>query len=229
MPVKSAALESICARLAQFDSATVSNAIETLEVRPMTAGYASMEIGCQFSELPPMVGYAVTCTHRSASESGRKTEINALLDLVQASPKPAVVVCEFDGTDSLRQCVVGDLFAVALQRLGAIGLVNNAGCRDLAGIRRRAPGFQVFARGRVVSHGDGIICDAGAEVELGGLRIRTGSLLHGDENGLVLIPEGLEREVLEAAEAVAATEASLFELLGREPFDLDAVKERFAH
>jgi regulator of RNase E activity RraA len=229
MPTEPIALESICARLAQFDSATVSNAIETLKVRPMTAGYASMEIACQFPELPPMVGYAVTCTHRSASESGRRTEIDALLDRVQASPKPAVVVCQFDGTDVLRNCVVGDLLASALHRLGTVGLVNNTGCRDLAGIRRHAPGFQVFARGRVVSHGDGIICDVGVDVELGGLLIRTGSLLHGDENGLVLIPDGLEREALEAAEAVAATEASLFDLLESEPFDLDAVKRRFAH
>jgi regulator of RNase E activity RraA len=229
MATEPTTVDEVCARLAEFDSATISNAIETLGVRPLTAGYASMEVACQFPELPPMVGYAVTCTSRSASESGRETEIDSLLDLVRASPKPAVVVCQFVGADVSRGCCVGDIFAVALQRLGAAGLVNDTGCRDLAGIRRRAPGFHVFARGRVVSHGDGIICDVGADVEVGGLPVRTGSLLHGDDNGLVLIPDGLEREVVAAAAAVAEAEASLFDLLGADPFDLAAVKARFAH
>jgi 4-hydroxy-4-methyl-2-oxoglutarate aldolase len=219
----------VCPRLARFDSATISNAVETLGVRPATAGYASMEIRCQFPELPPMVGYAVTCTHRSASEAGRRSEINELLDLVNASQKPPVVVCQFVGAEPLRNCVVGDLVSVALQRLGAVGLVTDSGCRDLAGVRRRAPGFHVFARGPVASHGDGIVCDVGAEIEVGGLRVRKGSLLHGDANGLVLIPDGLALQVADAATAVAQAEASLFELLGRAPFDLDAVKERFAH
>jgi len=219
----------VCTRLAQFDSATVSNAIETLDVRPRTNGFASGEIRCQLPELPPMVGYAVTCTHRSGSESGRHTEIEDLLDLVHAATKPVAVVCQFVGTEPMRNGTVGDIFAVTLQRLGAVGLVTDSGCRDLAGIRRRAPGFQVFARGSVVSHGDGIICDAGVDVEVGGLAVKTGALLHGDENGLVLIPDGLADEVAKAAAVVTGVEASLFELLDAEPLDLPAVKQRFSH
>jgi regulator of RNase E activity RraA len=219
----------ICGRLASFDSATVSNAVETLGVRPRTVGYASMEIRCQFPELPPIAGYAVTCTHRSASESGRTTEIADLLDLVDRAPKPVVVVVQFVGSEPLRHGMAGDIVSTTLQRLGAVGLVTDSGCRDLAGIRRRAPGFQVFARGPVASHGDGILCDAGSAVEIGGLSVRTGSLIHGDANGLVLVPDGLAEETAEAAAGVVATEASLFELLGREPFDLDAVRARVAH
>jgi 4-hydroxy-4-methyl-2-oxoglutarate aldolase len=228
MPPELTDSAAICARLAAFDSATISNAVETLGVQPRTAGYASMDVRCQFPELPPMAGYAVTCTHRSASECGRKTEIEDLLDLVDAAEKPVVVVVQFVGSEPLRHCVVGDIVSVALQRLGAVGLVTDSGCRDLAGIRRRAPGFQVLARGSIASHGDGIICDVGSEVEIGGLNVKTGSLIHGDANGLVLVPDGLAEETAEAAEGVVKTEASLFELLGQEPFDFDAVKARFA-
>jgi 4-hydroxy-4-methyl-2-oxoglutarate aldolase len=219
-----------CAKLAAFDSATISNAVELLEVRPRTSGYASMDIQCRFPDLPPMVGYAVTCTHQSASESGRRTtEIDDLLDVLEAAPKPAVVVFQFVGADPGRNNAVGDIVSTAVQGLGAVGLVTDSGCRDLAGIRRRAPGFQVFARGPVVSHGDGILCDVGAEISVGGLTVKPGSLLHGDVNGLVSIPDGLEAEVAEAAAGVAADEGSLFELLERQPFDLQAVKERFTH
>jgi 4-hydroxy-4-methyl-2-oxoglutarate aldolase len=220
---------AVCARLAAFDSATVSNAVETLDVRPATAGYASLEVRCQLPELPPMVGAAVTCTHMSASESGRKTEILDLLDLLAGLAAPTVVVAQVVASDTLRDCAVGDIFAVTMQRLGAVGFVTDSSCRDLAGIRRRAPGFQVFARGAVASHGDGIICDVGVDVEVGGLGIKTGSLLHGDANGLVLVPDGLAEEVAAAAAGVVETEASFFDLLAGDPFDLEAVKARFAH
>jgi regulator of RNase E activity RraA len=218
-----------CARLAAFDSATISNAIETLAVRDATEGYASIDIVCQLPELPPMVGYAVTCRHMSASESGRATEIGDLIDLLATVPKPAVVVFQFNGADPARHCAVGDMVSTAVHRLGAVGIVTDSGCRDLAGIRRRAPGFQVFARGPVVSHGDGIICDVGSDVVVGGLPIRTGDLLHGDANGLVALPAGSASSVALAAEGVAATEASLFELFDTTPLDLDAIKRRFAH
>jgi regulator of RNase E activity RraA len=224
-----AALSSECARLAAFDSATISNAIETLGIRHRTDGYASGELVCQLPELPPMVGFAVTCRHLSASESGRETEIEDLIDLLGGAPKPAVVVVQFVGADASRHCAVGDIVSTAVYRLGAVGIVSDSGFRDLAGIRRRAPGFQVFARGPVVSHGDGIICDVGSDVMVGGLVVSTGDLLHGDANGLVAVPTGSASDVAVAAERVAASEASLFELLETEPLDLDAVKRRFAH
>ena len=46
-----------------FDSATVSNAIEHLEVRDPVTGYANNKLVCQRPEVKtPMVGYAVTAT-----------------------------------------------------------------------------------------------------------------------------------------------------------------------
>ena len=60
-------------RLAGFDSPTISNAIEAFEVRDRTEGYASMELRCQFPDLPPMVGYAVTCTADSTTPGSKRT------------------------------------------------------------------------------------------------------------------------------------------------------------
>lgn len=46
----------------RIDSPTVANAIEAFEVRDPTEGYASLELRCLFPDLPPVVGYVVTCT-----------------------------------------------------------------------------------------------------------------------------------------------------------------------
>ena len=55
--------------LRQIDSPTVSNAIEHFGVRPRVEGFAGWELRCAFPELGTMVGYAVTCTADTTTES----------------------------------------------------------------------------------------------------------------------------------------------------------------
>ena len=46
-------------QLAKFDTATVCNAIELLEIRDRTDGFMGFDIRCLSPELGPMVGFAV--------------------------------------------------------------------------------------------------------------------------------------------------------------------------
>ncbi len=50
------------AALAKWDTPTVCNAIELFEVRPRNTGYMNSVIRSLFTDLPPMVGYALTST-----------------------------------------------------------------------------------------------------------------------------------------------------------------------
>ena len=101
-----------------------------------------------------MVGFAVTATQDTTSAGDdRALRLPEVLDLVHAAPKPAILVVQYTGADRLRSCVAGDMFCTALQKLGAVGLVTDMGSRDFGGIQRRAPGFQLFCPGAVVSHG----------------------------------------------------------------------------
>ena len=60
--------------------------------------------------------------------------------------------------------------------------------------------FHYFARGAVVSHASFRIVRVGAPVQVGGLAIQPGDLLHGDENGLLKIPQTACDKLLEAVE-----------------------------
>ena len=51
--------------LRRYDSPTLSNAIESFDIRPRDEGFASMDVRCLFPELAPMVGYAATATIRA--------------------------------------------------------------------------------------------------------------------------------------------------------------------
>src|SRR5205814_9167674 len=80
------------------------------------------------------------------------------------------------------------MISVVYRNLGAVGVVTDAGIRDLTGIRRRAPGFEAFAFGTVVSHGTSSIIEPSMRVSIPGLPSWPGQLLHGAERGLVKLP-----------------------------------------
>ena len=218
-------------RLRSFDSPTISNAIELLNIRDRTEGYASMELRCMIPDLEPMVGYAVTCTADSSSPGGepKPNKLSDLLDGIQSAPKPVVVVVRKCGPDGLRDCFTGDMISVVYRNLGAVGVVTDGGIRDLTGIRRHAPGFQVFAFGTVVSHGTSTIIEVGMPVSIAGLPIAPGDLLHGDESGLVKVPLASAEAVLEKARLVRETEQEWFDFANSSDFTLEGVKQRIPH
>ena len=213
--------------LRQIDSPTISNAIEQFQVRDPVTGYASLELCCQFPEAKPMVGYAVTCTADTTMPGdNRPSRLQELLDVFQAAPKPAVLVIKYVGNDRLRSCYLGDIFCTSLQKLGGVGIVTDGGARDRTGIKQRAPGFQLFSPGWVVSHGLGSYLDFGITVSICGLTIQHGDLLHGDESGLLTIPQDLAQPVAEKAREIHRVEAEFFDFLQSDAFSFDALKRR---
>ena len=121
------------------------------------------------------------------------------------------------------------MISVVYRNLGAVGVVTDAGIRVLTGIRRRAPGFQVFAFGTVVSHGTSTIIEVGMPVSIAGLPIAPGDLLLGDESGLVKVPLASAEAVLEKARLVRETEQEWFDFANSSDFTLEGVKQRIPH
>jgi 4-hydroxy-4-methyl-2-oxoglutarate aldolase len=83
--------------LRRLDTCTVSNAIETFEVRLRNTGFADARIRCMFEDFPPMVGYAATARLRSGEPPiagrtyvDRADWWNSILQV----PAPRIVVLE---------------------------------------------------------------------------------------------------------------------------------------
>ncbi len=213
--------------LRQFDTATVSNAIEHFEVRDPTAGYASNELICQFPELLPMVGYAVTVTGDTTRPGDtRASRLVEVVDLVAEAPRPSVLVIQYVGEDRRRSCFVGDMFCLTMDRLGAVGIVSDGNARDRVGIQGKTPHFHMFCPGWVASHGYGCYLDLNAPVSVCGLDIRPGDLLHGDGNGLVTIPHEISHQVAQQAQVVRDEEGQYFDLFETDPFDMQELRRR---
>src|SRR5690606_8955541 len=110
--------------LRRIDSPTIANAVETFEIRPRVAGYVGYDIRCIFPELPPMVGYAVTCTVDSTTEGRKGIGFNKLYEILEDLDYPTVVVMKDVGQDRLHSCHAGEVMSTTMKRLGAVGILT---------------------------------------------------------------------------------------------------------
>jgi 4-hydroxy-4-methyl-2-oxoglutarate aldolase len=215
--------------LKTVDTATLANAIELLSVRPRAEGYASLDLKCLFPEFGPMCGYAVTAQVETVTLGSPKEEEAAveLFEAVEASPKPAVVVLQEIGGDRDRATHAGEVMATIFTRLGAIGLVSDCGVRDLTAVRKI--GFHYFARGAVSSHANYRIVRSGMPVEITGVTIRPGDMLHADENGLITVPESGRERLQELVDQILAKERKLLDFVRGSGFTAGQLRGRFYH
>jgi len=213
--------------LKSVDSPTLSNAIETLELQPRDAGFTPLQIRCLFPELGRLCGYAVTAQVETITGM-HPTEERTFLELFKAvenSPKPAVVAFQEIGGRADYAAHCGEVMATAFTRLGAIGLVTDAGVRDVPEVR--ALRFHYFARGTVVSHASFQIVRVGVPIQILGVELKPGDLLHGDENGLLRIPAAAFAGLPQAVDRVRARERRLMEFMRSPEFSVGRLKGRF--
>lgn len=209
------------------DTPTLSNAIELMGIRPSDEGLAPLSVRCLFPELGPMCGYAVTAQVETLTRANAPAEASfiELFEAVERSPKPAVVAFQEIGPSPDFAAHAGEIMATVFSRLGAIGLVSDCGVRDMAEVR--ALKFHYFARGSVASHAHFHVVRVGVPIQVIGLEIRPGALLHGDVNGLITVPPEAANGVLEAVQKVRAREKALLDFVRRPEFKAENLKGRF--
>jgi len=120
--------------------------------------------------------------------------------------------------------LLGEAYARISRALGSVACVTNGAVRDVPGIE--ALGFQVFAGSIAVSHAYAHVMEFGEPVEIGGLRICSGDLLHGDLHGVHMIPIEAARELPGVAEQVLRDGRELFELIERKDFSVDMLSAK---
>ena len=212
-----------------IDTPTVANAIEILRVRPRTEGFPSVDLRCLFPELGVMCGYAVTAQVETVSVGNALEEERfvELFEAVEAAQKPVVVVMQELGRNPGWAAHSGEVMSTIFKQLGAIGLVTDCAVRDLTAVRRLP--FHYFARGAVSSHAHFRIVRTNVPVEVLGMTVHPGALLHGDENGIISIPEEKQESLAVAIEQVLASERTLLEFVRRDDFQASALRNRFLH
>ena len=87
-------------------------------------------------------------------------------------------------------------------------------------------GFHYFARGTVASHANFRVARVGVPVQVLGLVVRPGDLLHRDENGLTLVPDVGRNELPEMVKRIREREGELLTFARSREFDLSGLEKR---
>jgi regulator of RNase E activity RraA len=106
--------------------------------------------------------------------------------------------------------------------LHCVGVVTNGSVRDIPA--SESAGFHLFAGGVAVSHAYVHIVEIGAPVEIGGLKIQSGDLLHGDLHGVQCVPSDIAARIPPVAAQIAAREQALIALCRSPEFSLEKLR-----
>jgi 4-hydroxy-4-methyl-2-oxoglutarate aldolase len=215
--------------LRRLDSCTVANAIETFHERLRNEGFVDSSVRCLFPHLPPMVGYAATIKIRGsapATAGPAFQEDTHWWDYILSLPEPRVVVVEDVSSKPGLGSLVGRVHVNILRVLGCVGVVTNGAVRNIPAAEQT--GFHLFAGSVSVSHAYVHIVEFGTPVEIGGLKIQPGDLLHGDLHGVQTVPRDIAARVPRAAAEIVAREQEIVTLCQSKDISLEKLRAVFA-
>ena len=212
------------------DTPTVCNAIEVAQRK---RGFNRFTRGTMFHckpGAPAIVGFARTAKisglapPNEPQEVIRERRMAYFRGMAAGSSPSAAVVEDVDYPN----CIAGwwgEVHVAVHKGLGLAGAVTNGVMRDLDVMD---DGFPVLAGSIGPSHGFVHAVEIGTPVNVKGMRVTQGELIHADRHGALVIPADVIPALQQAIESVIASEAIV---LGpaREPgFDIHKLEEAWA-
>jgi regulator of RNase E activity RraA len=197
--------------LKSIDTPTVCNLLEIVAPERRGFGYTVRHLHCAFPDLPPMVGFAKTVTMRAQDlvplgQAGYMQKRLDYLDYVASAPQPSIAVIQ-DLDDIVGfGAFWGEVQSNVHQALGCLGTITNGSIRDIPMI---PPGFQMLAGSISPSHAFVHVVDYGINVNIHGMAVKSGDLIHADRHGAVVVPLNTIDPMQKAADGLAAKEAKI--------------------
>jgi regulator of RNase E activity RraA len=199
--------------LQSIDTPTVCNLLEIVAPERRGFGYTVRHLHCPFPALPPMVGFAKTVTMRAQDrvplgEAGYMNKRLDYLDYIAAAPLPGIVVIQDIDEIVGYGAFWGEVQTNIHKALGCLGTITNGSIRDIPQV---APGFQMLAGSIGPSHAFVHVEDFGCNVNIHGMAVKSGDLIHADQHGAVVVPLNTMDPMKAALPGLAAKEAKIIE------------------
>jgi regulator of RNase E activity RraA len=213
--------------LRSIDTPSVCNAIEVAQGK---RGFADFTRGTMLSSDPgaaAVVGYARTAKIAGLNPPVESAEIIKQRRLeyfhhMADGPSPSVAVIE--DTD-FPECVSawwGEVHTAVHKGLGLSGAITNGVMRDLGDL---APDFPVIAGSVGPSHGFVHVRELATPVNVFGLTVNNGDLVHADRHGALVIPPDVLPALKSAIEKMFAAEKLILEPARQPGFDVAALEQ----
>ena len=216
--------------LSSVDTPTVCNAIEAAEGK---RGFNNFTKGTMLSSAPDaqaVVGYALTAKIAAKAPPEDPPEVikqrrMAYYKYVANAHKPAVVVIEDKDYPNCVGAFWGEINTTVHKGLGVSGAVTNGVMRDLGDVPKD---FPVIAGSIGPSHGFVHVKEIGTPVEVMGLSVTEGELIHADRHGALVIPSDVLPSLVAAITKLIDTERLVLDPARAADFDYDAFEKAWA-
>jgi len=209
--------------LACVDTGTVCNAMIVLDPALRGKNYTLDAVVPASAEMPSFTGYAVTAKIVSSrpSKDGHDTMLErrfAYYRYLQQARRPSVVVMEDCGEPRGMGCIWGEIQVSIHKAMGLVGAVTNGAIRDIGSL---PPGFGLLGGNVCPGSGFAHLVEFDTPVNVFGLPVSAGDLIHADRHGCVVIPASLQDALPAAIARVAEREQTLLAALNAPGFDAD--------
>jgi len=209
--------------LREFDTPTICNAIEIIVPERRVEGFTTKPFICHDPSLPPMVGYARTAKIRATTPSGRNKvdDMTMRVDYfkhIAEGPAPTVTVIEDIDEPVGFGAHWGEVNSNLHKGLGSVGVITNGSIRD---VDMWAEGFGALAGSLGPSHGWVHVVEYAIPVEVHGMVVSPGDIIHADRHGAVVIPDSAVSAIKSTVDRLEKAEARLIGPAQQPEFDIE--------
>jgi len=183
-------------RTRKLETATLSDAMDRLGIAGQCLGIKSLSTDFQIA------GRAFTCLYAPAGHPG-----GTVGDFIDDVPPGAVIAIDNGGRADAT--VWGDILTFTAHKRGVAGTIIDGACRDLRlALEIKYP---LFSRSYSMRTGkDRVQLEATqVAVTIGEARVTPGDIVRGDADGVLVIPQNREEEVLGLAERIDEAEQAI--------------------
>jgi len=218
--------QEIMQELLNYDTPSITNAVATYpQDKENCLGlyhpwegkwYTDQTLKCMFPEMGRRIGYAVTCVYGLPDPNYKRgSNIGSVVDAILASPKPVVLVVKQNIPEHIKRIngLMGGNMITAFKAAGIVAAISDGPSRDLEEVR--SLGVQYMLTGVSPGHGKFELQGLNVPVNVCGMDVCPGDIIHLDENGAVKFPREYLEEVLKRVKRFSAIEARRQELLAK--------------
>ncbi|MDH3578084.1 MAG: RraA family protein [Gammaproteobacteria bacterium] len=212
------------------DTPTICNAIEVAQRERGFAGFTKATMLCSAPDDGPIVGFARTAKIAGLNPPTEPSDVIRTRRIeyfrsMAAGPRPAIAVVEDVDHPHCIAAWWGEVHSAVHKGLGMAGALTNGVMRDLGDLE---PGFPIIAGSIGPSHGFVHVREFGTRVEIFGLNVDEGDLVHADRHGAVVVPPDVIPRLGAAIENLLSTEQIILEPARRAGFDIETLEAAWA-
>ena len=218
---------SLLKLLQSVDTPTVCNAIEVAQGKRGFDAFTRGTMLCSAPDEPAIVGYARTAKIAAVKAPTEAPEVikarrMAYYKHMADAPMPAVAVVEDTDFPDCIGAYWGEINTTVHKGFGLSGTLTNGVMRDLGDV---PTGYPVIAGSIGPSHGFVHVQEIGTQVEIFGMTVTEGDLIHADRHGALIIPKDVIETLEASIEKLLSTEILILEPARRAEFDFEVFEE----